>query len=139
MLSVTLSCVTSPTGKPPHPPPEVYEQPINFSGSWRGEVAGVAGTLSVERLSDGRYYANFRARSLPERFILSMEQETAEVTVGEHELANLSKFTWQDGRGSRGRGWLLINREDTAITGSFGRGTSVSGMGMWTFVREDER
>ena len=123
--------------EPPHPPPEVYEQPSDFSGSWRGEVDGIAGTLRIDRLGEGRYYANFRGADRPERYILSMTQSRAEVSEGETALANISSFTWQDGRGAVGSGWMLINRENTTITGTFGRGGAMSGMGVWTFVRAD--
>lgn len=120
---------------PSHPPPEVYESPSDFSGRWRGEVDGAAGTLQVDRLSKGRYYGNFHAKG-GKRYILSMVQEQAAEGEAEPELANVCAFTWIDGRGSEGSGWLLINREDTTITGTFGRGSATSGMGVWTFVRE---
>ncbi len=134
-----LGCDPSST-EPPHPPPEVYEQPSNFSGRWRGEVDGIAGTLSIDRLAEGRYYANFRSKERPERYILSMVQTRAPMgddSAPEEALANVCSFTWQDGRGAVGAGWLLINREDTTITGTFGRGGAMSGMGVWTFVRAD--
>jgi len=121
--------------EPPHPPPEAYESPSDFAGKWRGEVDGIAGQLRIDRLSEGRYYANFRGRERPERYILSMTQTRAEMGEGDMVLANVCSFTWQDGRGAVGTGWLVINREDTTITGTFGRGGSMSGMGVWTFVR----
>ena len=123
--------------EPPHPPPEVYEAPSDFSGAWRGEVDGIAGSLRIDRLGEGRYYANFRGKDRPERYILSMTQTRAEVADGETALANVASFTWQDGRGAVGTGWMLINRENTTITGTFGRGGAMSGMGVWTFVRDD--
>lgn len=123
--------------EPPHPPPEVYEDPSDFSGKWRGEVDGVGGTLRIDRLGEGRYYANFRGETRPDRYILSMTQTRAEVADGDSELANIASFTWQDGRGAVGGGWMLINRENTTITGTFGRGGAMSGMGVWTFVRGD--
>jgi len=129
-LSGAVAACDPGSNEPPHPPPEVYDQPIDFSGQWGGEVDGVTGQLRVDRLSDGRYYANFRGTSRPERYILSMTQERAD-----DQLANVCSFTWQDGRGAVGAGWLLINREDTTLTGTFGRGGSMSGMGVWTFVR----
>ena len=49
--------------------------------------------------------------------------------------ATVSTFTWQNGLGSRGKGWLLINREDTALTGSFGYGVATEGLGEWSFER----
>ncbi|MGH1347139.1 MAG: hypothetical protein ACRBN8_36595 [Nannocystales bacterium] len=125
--------------EPPHPPPEAYEKPSDFAGAWRGEVDGIAGQLRIDQLGQGRYYANFRGRKRPERYILSLTQSRAEMGEGETAPSNVCSFTWQDGRGAVGSGWLLINREDTTITGTFGRGGSMSGMGVWTFVRAGVR
>lgn len=129
-----VACYPANAG-PSHPPPEVYELPIDFSGRWRGEVDGTAGTVQIDRLSDGKYYGNFRGNA-GKRYILSLVQERVDLEQTDLELANVCAFTWIDGRGSEGRGWLLINREDTTITGTFGRGGSTSGMGVWTFVRD---
>ena len=51
------------------------------------------------------------------------------------QVTNQVLFTWQDGRGSLGNGWLLINREDTALTGEFGYDPDTIGAGSWTFIR----
>ncbi len=134
--SVAAAGCVGPGDEPPHPPPEAYEEPSDFSGGWQGEVDGIAGTLRIERLGEGRYYANFRGKDRPERYILSMTQKRADLEPGRAVLANVCSFTWQDGRGAVGSGWLLINREDTALTGTFGRGGSMSGMGVYTFVRD---
>ena len=122
---------------PAHPAPEAYEHPSDFGGAWRGEVDGIAGQLRIDHLGHGRYYANFRGATRPERYILSLTQLRAAMGEGETSPSNVCSFTWQDGRGAVGSGWLLINREDTTITGTFGRGGSMSGMGVWTFVRAD--
>lgn len=135
-LACTLvGCSGVGPARAPHPPPEVYEEPSDFAGTWRGEIEGIGGELRIDQLGDGRYYANFRAHDRPVRYILSMTQTQAELSVGELQFANLCEFSWQDGRGSVGAGWLLINRESTTLTGTFGRGTSMSGMGVLTFVR----
>ncbi len=134
-FAAVVGCLGA-NSEPPHPPPEAYEVPSDFSGGWRGEVDGIAGTLRIERLGEGRYYANFRGKDRPERYILSMTQKRADLGSGATALANVCTFTWQDGRGAVGSGWLLINREDTALTGTYGRGGSMSGMGVYTFVRD---
>ncbi|MEM6292892.1 MAG: hypothetical protein AAGA54_16575 [Myxococcota bacterium] len=118
-----------------YPQPEVYEDPSDFSGPWRGEVEGVSGKLRIDQLGGGRYYANFRGADRPVRYILSLNQTRADMGGGALALANVCEFTWQDGRGAVGAGWLLINRENSTLTGTFGRGGSMSGMGVWTFVR----
>ncbi len=135
LACVPLAACNQANAGPSHPPPQVYEVPIDFSGRWRGEVDGAAGTFQIDRLSEGKYYGNFHAKG-GKRYILSLVQERAQLDQTEPQLANVCSFTWIDGRGSEGNGWLLINREDTTITGTFGRGGSMSGMGVWTFVRD---
>ncbi len=135
VVALCGGCPMTQSG-PPHPPPAAYERPSDFSGRWLGEVDGIGGSFRIDQLGDGRYYANFRGKDRPVRYILSMTQARADMGSGDPELANLCEFSWQDGRGGLGSGWLLINREDSTLTGTFGRGTSMSGMGVWTFVRD---
>ena len=121
-----------------HPPPQVYAEETDFSGEWRGEVGDVTGVLRIEQLGDGRYYANFRGETRPVKYILNLDQIPGQGPDTAAAPSNLCLFTWQDGRGGRGEGWLLINREHSALTGTFGRGGGNTGMGVWTFKRDGE-
>jgi hypothetical protein len=125
-------------GETTHPPPEAYGDATDFSGEWHGEVGDVNGELRIESLGDNHYYANFRGKDRPVRYILSLDQVPAPASGDGAAPSNLCRFTWQDGRGGRGAGWLLINRDLSALTGTFGRGDGDTGMGVWTFVREGE-
>jgi hypothetical protein len=114
-----------------YPPSEVYGVEVSFVGEWLGEVAGVEGILVVQELSKTRYYGRFRADDGSVAYSLDLAPE-----IQDGSPTNLVKFTWQDGRGDLGAGWLLINREDSALTGSLGRGENhTGGLGDMTFIR----
>jgi hypothetical protein len=124
---------------PEYPEAEVYVPPTPVHGQWRGEVDGVAGTLRVQDLEGSRYYGLFEAGGVGRRYVLNMERLPAAGPDGSPAPSNLVRFTWQDGRGDRGDGWLLVNRDGSALTGSFGRGDgNTSGAGDWTFMRDGE-
>lgn len=134
MLLWATACVEG-TGHSSLPPGEAYGVPSNFEGEWMGEVAASSGTLRIDRLADGQYRGVYRAEDLPVMLVLAMEQPAAAAPDGRLGPSNLVSFTWQDGRGGRGKGWLLINREDSALMGAFGRGEDHSNGGEWTFIR----
>ena len=114
-----------------YPPGETYGIEVSFLGEWLGEVAGIEGILRVTELSPTRYYGQFRADD--GSMIHSWDMQP--VLDGETQT-NLVKIKWQDGGGDTGVGWLLINREDSALTGSLGRGESRTvGFGDVTFIR----
>lgn len=136
-LAIASACPNH-EGEATHPPPEVYDEQTDFSGQWRGEVGDITGTLRIEKMDDNRYYANFRGVDRPVRYILSLDQMPAEIPGDGTAPSNLCLFTWQDGRGGRGEGWLLINRDRSALTGTFGRGNGTTGLGVWTFIKEDD-
>lgn len=127
--------IHEPTDAAP-PTAEVYpEGPSNFAGEWVGESAGVFGTLAIERLEGDRYAAQFVGDDGLTRFTCEMRQMLATPpNGGEVSPSNLAVFTWYDGRGGRGSGWVLINREDSALSGEI----RFSGPGAWDFVRVDE-
>lgn len=134
---VVASCDKQQT--PDYPDAEVYVPPTPVHGQWRGEVDGIAGTLRVQDLQGSRYYGLFEAGGVGRRYVLNMERLPANGPDGAPAPSNLVRFTWQDGRGDRGDGWLLVNRDGSALTGSFGRGEgNTSGAGDWTFMREGE-
>ena len=135
-LAATATACPNHEGEATHPPPEVYGETTDFSGEWRGEVGDITGALRIESMGDNRYYANFRGEDRPVRYILSLDQIPGELAGDGTAPSNLCIFTWQDGRGGRGEGWLLINREHSALTGTFGRGEGTTGMGVWTFIKE---
>ena len=93
------------------------------------------GTLTIEGLGELAYYGRFRADDETVGYVLRMEQSRVIGVSGQPMAANRAVFTWQDGRGERGRGWLLINREDTTLTGEHGHGERSRGGGGWTFIR----
>ncbi len=117
------------------PAAEVYpEGASDFTGEWVGESAGVFGTLKVRRLAVDRYYAQFNSDDGLVRFVCNLRQVRATPGEGgEMTPANLALFEWQDGRGGRGNGWVLINREDSALSGEIRYG----GLGAWDFVRAE--
>lgn len=117
------------------PSADVYEIPSRFEGEWIGEAGPVTGTLRIDELGAGRYYGSFRSDDAVTRYALSMDHVMKPGADGNPRPSNLVTFTWQDGRGDRGVGWLLINREDSALTGAFGRGSEAAGFGEWTFIR----
>jgi hypothetical protein len=117
------------------PGAEVYPVPSNFEGEWMGEADESSGVLRILPLGGGRYRGIYRAEDQPIQLVLAMEQAMVAVAQGREEPSNLVSFTWQDGRGGRGKGWLLINREDSALIGAYGRGENHSNAGDWTFIR----
>jgi hypothetical protein len=121
------------------PVAESYELPSNFKGEWLGESAGRLGILTIEALGERRYYGRFESEDGATKYVANMQQAAATRPGDEvPSAANLLTFSWQDGRGGLGDGWLLINREDSALTGViyFGeRQTNSAGM---SFVRVDE-
>jgi hypothetical protein len=140
MLPLGLALLGAPAcldreGQSSQPPAEVYAMPSNFEGEWMGEAAASSGLLLISSLGEGRYRGVYRAEDQPMQLVLSIEQIMLPVTNGRLQPSNLVSFTWQDGRGGRGRGWLLINREDSALMGTFGRGEDDSNNGEWTFIR----
>jgi hypothetical protein len=138
LLVLVLAC--DKTRAPELPPAQVYEPPVDITGAWRGEVAGMSGALEVERLGELHFRGMFEASSTGRRYVMSLEQVKASAPDGALAPSNLLQFTWQDGHGDRGAGWLLVNREGSALTGSYGRGVDNSdGAGAWTFVRARAR
>ncbi len=133
-LGILLACPRQATG-PVYPDAQVYEVPADFAGEWIGEVGGNTGLLRIDLLWPSRYRGVFRGEGIVAEYVLAMDQRTAPARDGEPRPANLVTFTWQDGRGGRGHGWLLINREDSALTGSYGEGDEAAGLGEWTFIR----
>jgi hypothetical protein len=120
-----------------YPPASVYEVDPIFEGEWAGDVDGLPGTLTIGELDDRAYFGSFVTEDRSTEYTLLLEHTYVETEEGGEAPSNRTIFTWQDGLGSRGKGWLLINREDTALTGSFGYGVATEGLGQWSFVRED--
>lgn len=135
MVGMATGCTGGLATGPSLPPAEAYAAPSDFAGVWVGEIGGKLGTLNVDDLGQGRYYGLFEADAEVVRYVLKLEQGDAPDANGNPAPSNRASFTWQDGRGGRGAGWLLINREDTALTGEFGYGESYGGGGTWAFVR----
>ena len=117
----------------PVPPAEVFETTPEFVGRWRGQVEEQEGELRITPLSaDGSIFRGvYRAQGLDTQYILKCVRRE----LGEAPTNQLT-FTWQDGRGGEGTGWLMINRDGTAITGAFGQGGAHDG-GTWTFSRAE--
>lgn len=101
------------------PPAESYDVPSNFAGVWVGEADGAAGTLEVEAVGESQYRGVYTGDDDDIEYTLTLEQDM--VPAGETTIAgNRATFHWQDDQGIEGEGWLLINREDSALTGAFG-------------------
>lgn len=138
-----LACPGIGTGKSArdqtvYPPASVYEIDPQFSGEWVGDVDGLAGTLTIGELDERSFFGSFVTADGATEYTLLLDHTFVETMEGGEAPSNRTTFTWQDGLGSRGKGWLLINREDTALTGSFGYGVATAGLGEWSFVRADE-
>lgn len=121
-----------------YPPASVYELDPEFAGEWVGDIGGSPGTLTIGRLDERSYFGSFVTDDSAIEYTLLLQHSYVTTAEGGEVPSNRATFTWQDGLGSRGKGWLLINREDTAITGSFGYGQATSGLGDWSFIRYDE-
>jgi hypothetical protein len=121
-----------------YPPASVYELDPEFAGAWAGDIGGSPGTLTIGRLDERSYFGSFVTDDAAIEYTLLLQHSYVTTAEGGEVASNRATFTWQDGLGSRGKGWLLINREDTAITGSFGYGQATSGLGDWSFIRFDE-
>ena len=118
------------------PPAEVYEAPIEFAGTWRGESDEAMGLLEIRKLGSLRYYGRFAADDGISKYVANMSQETA-MQGEERRPANVLSFTWQDGRGGVGKGWLMIDQDSAALTGELVYGDSQRHGGL-AFVREGE-
>lgn len=115
---------------------EAYANASNFAGEWVGESNAVLGALKIKPLGPGRYYGQFVGDDGTTRFVVNMQQALVAPLRGDGVIpGNLVKFTWQDGRGGRGDGWILINPEDSALTGEIHLGSGAQAM---NFVRVDE-
>lgn len=125
----------SETVDPSTPTAEVYDDGSDFAGAWVGKSNGVLGLLEVRSLGPGRYYAKFTSDDRLTRFVVNMKQPLVAVRDGAAKLpGNLVEFTWQDGRGGQGGGWVLINPTDTALDGVIRAGGMT---GPWTFIRRE--
>lgn len=121
---------------PSVPDAEAYERGSDFAGAWVGESNGVLGVLEVKSLGPGRYYGKFTSDDRLTKFVCNMQQPLVVASSGSDKLpGNLVRFSWQDGRGARGEGWVLINPGDSALTGEIRAGRDA---GPWTFVRRDD-
>jgi hypothetical protein len=140
LLACLLACPVTPGGgegslQTNYPPASVYEVDPLFTGEWSGDVDGLPGTLTIGELDERSFFGSFVTSDRSTEYTLLLEHTYVETPEGGEAPSNRTIFTWQDGLGSRGKGWLLINREDTALTGSFGYGTATEGLGQWSFVR----
>jgi hypothetical protein len=118
-----------------YPPADVYDIDPEFAGEWAGHVGGAAGTLKIGELDERSLFGSFVSKDGSTEYTLLLEHTYVDTEEGGEVPSNRTTFTWQDGLGSRGKGWLLINGEDTALTGSFGFGVATTGLGDWSFER----
>jgi hypothetical protein len=119
-----------------YPEAVVYEGEPSFVGDWVGEVANAPGLLVLTPLGAEQIYGIFYADDESREYALIGQQRIIQSETGARARSNLLVFDWQDGEGGRGRGWLLISRDERAITGSFGFGTGTEGLGTWTLKRD---
>jgi hypothetical protein len=120
-----------------------YAYDPQFVGRWTGRIGGtdgetgVTGVLELGKLRERKLFGSFRSADGRTEYVLLLEHTHVMSATGGDVPSNRLTFTWQDGRGSRGLGWFLINREATALTGSFGYGDATEGLGSWTLSRVD--
>lgn len=137
-VALALVACKTPSGEttdPTAPVAEAYDRGSDFAGAWVGESNGVLGLLEVRSLGPGRYYGKFTSDDNLTRFVVNMRQPLVAVRDAAAPLpGNLVQFTWQDGRGGKGQGWVLINPGDSALAGEIHAGGE---SGPWTFVRRD--
>jgi len=120
-----------------YPPADVYEIDPQFAGEWYGDVDGLRGSLIIGALGERTFYGSFVSEDEAREYTLLLEHTYVE-DPNEGELpSNRVTFTWQDGLGSRGKGWLLIDQSDRALSGSFGFGVATRGLGKWSFIRRE--
>lgn len=131
-LVLAPGCKNDGTQASTNPPAEAYDTPSDFAGQWLGEVEGQVGTLTITPLGPGRYRGIYEGDDVKVEYVLLLEQDLLPL-AGATVAGNRALFTWQDGRGGRGEGWLLINREDSALTGAFGERGLLERP--WTFIR----
>lgn len=131
-LALAPGCKSDGTQASSIPPAAAYDAPCDFAGEWIGEVEGQVGTLTITALGTGRYRGLYEGEDVAVEYVLLLQQDLVPVG-GDSILGNRAVFTWQDGRGGRGEGWLLINREDSALTGAFGEQGLIDRS--WTFIR----
>lgn len=134
-----IGCAAKVRGDAAIPHAALYRREADFSGTWEGYIAEHYGVLILERLRQGVYGGNFIGEEESVQFALMARQDQMRV----HKRApvrggNRLIFEWQDGGNSEGRGWLLVSREGSALTGEFGFAEAAIGGGLWNFVRSDE-
>ncbi len=117
------------------PAAEAYAETSEFPGRWRGESDDSLGFLEIEALGEVRYYGRFSSDDTLTKYVANMTQET--VLLGDESVpANVLRFTWQDGRGGVGSGWLMIDEGSRALTGELNYGDSRRTAAL-AFVRDD--
>lgn len=145
-LGLTLvsgACDTTAVVQAEYPDAVSYAYEPHFVGRWSGRVGGsdgspgTPGTLELGKLRERKLFGSFKSADGRTEYVLLLDHSMVMSATGGDVPSNRLTFTWQDGRGSRGLGWLLINREETALTGSFGYGETTSGLGTWTLTRAD--
>lgn len=117
-----------------YPDAEAYSTPPDFTGAWQGQVERKSGKLQVGQLRAGEYFGNFSAADGSLDIALYLEQSNATTATGASLPSNRLLFTWQDGNGERGHGWLKIDRGGRKLEGASGFGEAIEGF-TWSFTR----
>ena len=118
------------------PKAEAYPTPSEFRGRWLGESDDSLGFLEIQELGGGRYYGRFSSEDRLRKYVANMTQQMA--TDGEEQVpGNVLRFTWQDGRGGIGSGWLMVDEDSSALTGELVYGDSHRS-GALAFVRDSD-
>ena len=119
-----------------YPPADSYDVDPEFIGEWYGDVDGLRGTLVIGPIGEQTFYGSFVSDDETREYTLLLDHSYVQVPNEGMVPSNRTTFTWQDGLGSRGKGWLLIDRSDRALSGSFGFGVATTGLGAWSFIRD---
>ena len=119
-----------------YPEAKSFAEPPIFVGAWKGTLGDFRGELQIGELSPREYFGNFDVGDGRHDVALLMEQSIVQSSSGGALPSNRILFTWQNGMGERGRGYLLIDESSTRLRGASGEGGAIEGM-KWDFTRVD--
>ena len=133
-----LACdpTTTTGGRAVYPDAEAYSAAPVFEGSWRGRISDWEGELLVGELSARKYFGNFSSAVGNKEIAVLFEQSVAVNANGASLPSNRLVFTWQDGQGQRGKGWVKIDEAGRRLEGSAGFNESIEGQ-RWSFERSN--
>lgn len=119
-----------------YPNAEAFAQAPEFEGTWRGKIDRYQGELRIGELSPHRFFGNFSSDHGGIDLALLMDQSSVQTLGGTSMDSNRLLFTWQDGEGARGHGWMKINERGELLLGESGPLEQIEGS-EWKFERTE--